>query len=221
MGIRGNRNGAAKYPALELFKYQKSYKVLKGKTNVWLLGSGEYMNNFARFIILVSMIGLFSFAGFAQKVNTMTIKVYFTDSTDNANFEDCGKVRAVERTIPKTKAVAKAALNELFKGPTKEETDAGLYSFFSKDSASILKNINVKGGNAYVNFDKWILENLGNATTSCGSASFVSEIETTLKQFRSIKKVFYAIEKDPAAYYEWMQVGECPKELKNCDNSKF
>ncbi len=179
------------------------------------------MKTVLKLVAFALLISLFSIPVFAQQGKTMTIKIYFTDTNDNPNMEDCGKVKAVHRTVLKTKAVAKAALNELFKGPTKEENDAGLFSFFSNDSKSILKNINVKNGYAYVNFDGWILENMGNATTSCGSSSFLSEIETTLKQFPTIKKVFYAIEKDPFEYYEWMQVGECPKELKNCENSNF
>lgn len=173
------------------------------------------------FIWTLLLVALFSVSVFAQKEKTMTIKVYFGDSNNNPNIEDCSKVKAVYRKVPKTKAVARAALNELFKGPTKEEKEAGLFSWFSSDSKHILKNITIKNGNAYVDFDKWITENMGNATTSCGGANFISEIETTLKQFPTVKKVFYAIEKNPLEFYEWMQIGECPEELKNCDNSNF
>lgn len=179
------------------------------------------MKNFIKINVLVLFLTLFSFSTFAQKQETMTIKVYFGDSNDNPNIEDCSKVKAVTRTIPKTKAVARAALNELFKGPTKEEKEAGLFSWFSEDSKHILKNITIKNGNAYINFDRWVQENLGGATSSCGGANFISEIETTLKQFPTVKQVFYAIEKDPLEFYEWMQYGECPEELKNCDNSNF
>lgn len=179
------------------------------------------MRNTLKFVLLILLISLFSFSAFAQKEKMMTIKVYFGDSNDNPNIEDCSKVKAVYRKVPKTKAVARVALNELFKGPTKKEKEAGLFSWFTKDSKHILKNITIKNGYAYVNFDKWVLEHMGNATTSCGGANFISEIETTLKQFPTVKKVFYAIEKNPLEFYDWMQVGECPMELKNCDNSNF
>jgi hypothetical protein len=26
---------------------------------------------------------------------------------------------------------------------------------------------------------------------------------------------------DPSHFYDWMQVGECPKELRNCDAANF
>jgi len=41
---------------------------------------------------------------------------------------DCELVFAVMRTIPKTKAVARAAIEELLKGPTQEEISQGYYS---------------------------------------------------------------------------------------------
>jgi hypothetical protein len=42
-----------------------------------------------------------------------------------------------------------------------------------------------------------------------------------LTQFKTIKKVFYAIEGNPADFYDWVQVGECPSELKNCSGKNF
>lgn len=150
----------------------------------------------------------------------MTLKIYFGDSKDNPDFEDCKKVRAVERKVPKTQSVARAALNELFKGPTEEEKKSGLNSWFSEKSKHILKDINIKDGNAYVDLDEWVIQNLGGATTSCGGANFSAEIETTLKQFPTIKKVFYSIEGNSTEFYSWQQM-DCPKELKDCDSSKL
>ena len=147
-----------------------------------------------------------------------TLKVYFSDSKDNPDFDDCKKVRAVERKVPKTQGVAKAALNELFKGPTKEEMDDKLSSFFTNDSKDILKSITIKDGNAYVDLDKWVIQNLGATTTSCGGAGFSAQIETTLKQFPTIKNIFYSIEGNTTEFYSWQQM-DCPKDLKGCDYS--
>lgn len=151
----------------------------------------------------------------------MTVKIFLSDENDNPNFEDCGKVRAVERIIPKTKMVAKAALDELVKGATEAEKKQNLISIFSAETASIIKKVNIKKGTAYVNLDEWVIKNLGTATTSCGSFMFVTPIEKTLMQFPTVKRVFFAIEGKPLDYYDWMQVGECPKELKNCDGTNF
>lgn len=149
--------------------------------------------------------------------DTMEVKVFFSagDGTD------CSEVRAVTRTVPQTQSVATAALRELFKGPTQEEKKTGMSSFFSEDTKDILDRVNVKDGAAYVNLDGSVIQKLGNATSSCGSQAFTASVEETLKQFPTVKKVFFAIEGSPRDYYDWVQIGECPEELRNCDASNF
>ena len=55
---------------------------------------------------------------FGQRSQTMTVNVYFHNEKFNPNHEDCTKVFPTKRVIPRTKAVARAALDELFKGTT-------------------------------------------------------------------------------------------------------
>lgn len=162
----------------------------------------------------------FTSAGFAQNNETIRIKLYFLNEKFDPHLEDCTKVHAVERAIPKTQAIAKAALEELFKGVTPEESAKGFVSFSPEETAGILKSVKIKNKAAYINFNKNVYEQMGNATTSCGSG-FFSSIEKTLFQFPTIKKVFYAVEGSPRDFYEWVQIGECPKELKNCSGKEF
>ena len=155
----------------------------------------------------------------AQTKDTMTVKVFFHNEKFNPNQEDCRKVYPTTRTTPKTKAVARAALEELFKGTTEEERNNEFWSFPSEDTRDIISGINVKGGVAYLNFKKVVFEKLGNTTSSCGGG-FYSSIEATLKQFPSIRKVVYAVEGDADDFYEWVQVGECPH-WKHCNSRNF
>jgi len=172
--------------------------------------------------ILISILLLFvlTVVSFPQKTETMTIKLYFLNEKMNPNLEDCRDVKPVTRTIPKTKAVANAALEELLKGVTPEEAKNGFVSFTPEETKGILKSIKIKNKTAYINFNKNVYEQMGTATTSCGGG-FFSSVEETLFQFPTIKKVFYAIEGKPADFYDWVQVGECPKELKNCSGKDF
>jgi spore germination protein GerM len=163
---------------------------------------------------------LLAFSGIvsAQKNDTMTIKVYFHPDKLDPEILDCQKVAPVTRTIPKTAAVATASLEELFKGPMAAE--AKDYSGFGPpETIGILKSVKVKNGGAYVNFTK-LYEQMGNATSSCGGG-FFSTIEATLKQFPTIKRVYYAVEGDTNGFYEWVQVGECPHGKKHCAASNF
>lgn len=170
---------------------------------------------------LVFFLLLFSFGVFAQKGETMKIKLYFGNEKLNPEMQYCSEVFPVEREIPKTAAVATAALEELFKGVTPAEAAKGYHSFTPAETKDILKRINIKNGAAYVNFNKVVYQQLGVATTSCGGSFFFSSLEKTLRQFPTIKKIFYAIDGSPRDFYEWVQVGECPKELRNCSNKNF
>lgn len=152
---------------------------------------------------------------------TTTVKVYFGDLKRNPNSDPCSLVFPVNRVVPKTSAVAKAALEQLFMGPTEKEKADGYYSWFTPESKSILKSINIKNKTAYVNLHANTFAILsGSVSTSCGSQQFLAEMENTILQFPTIKKVFFAVNGNPQDFYEFLQY-ECPEELKNCDASNF
>lgn len=169
-------------------------------------------------IILLLSIVAFPILISAQ---TTEVKIYLENSRLDNNSQDCGKVFPVTRKVLKTKAVARAALEELFKGVTAEEKAKEYHSIFSEESKSILIRLNIKKGAAYINFRESIKEAANGASSSCGSETFYAQVEETLKQFPTVKKIFYAIEGKPEDFYDWMQVGECPKELKNCSGKNF
>jgi spore germination protein GerM len=157
-----------------------------------------------------------------QSPRTTSVKVYFSNDKLIPGGEDCtGKVFPVTRRVPKTAAVARAALEQLLGGPTESEKAKGYWSWFTEETKSVLLGVKVKNKTAYVNFkDLMAFPHQGNATTSCGSTHFLAQLDKTLKQFPGIKRVFYAMEGDPEAFYGWLQF-DCPDELKNCDKTNF
>ncbi len=171
--------------------------------------------------LLCLMLSLTFFASVAtgQKVETMTIKLYFHSDKLDPEWDHCNKVYPVTRTIPKTAAVASAALEELLKGPTTEEAKS-FSGFAPPETNGIVKSVKVKNGAAFMNFTKAVYQQMGNATTSCGGG-FFSMVEATLMQFPTIKKVYYAIEGSTNDFYEWVQVGECPYSKKICASTNF
>lgn len=165
----------------------------------------------------IALLGLLLFTTVCAAQQTMTIKVYFSNNKNG--FDDCTKVQPVMRSIPRTSAVAKAALEQLLAGPTEQERAQGYFSWFSQDTKSALLGVKVKNKTAYVNL-KDIRQTITNASSSCGSTILMAQLETTLKQFPSIKRAFFAIEGSPEEFYGFQQM-ECPDELKNCDQSNF
>ena len=168
----------------------------------------------------VIIFSCFIAAAAAQKPATMTIKVFFHNEKQNPNQEDCRKVFPTERTIPKTPAVARAALDEFLKGMTEEERKREFWSFSPEETKDVVLKLNVKNGAAYLNFNKSVYEKLGSATTSCGGGFFPG-LEATLTQFPTIKNVYYAIEGNANEFYDWVQVGECPHGKKHCSSKNF
>ena len=181
------------------------------------------MTKFGKIKIAVFLLfaAIFVTPAFAQGTGSMKVKLYFTDTLNNSDLEDCGKVRAVTRSIPKTKAPAATVLRELFQGATKDEEAAGLSSAFKPETADVLISVNIKNGSAYVNLRETIYEKMSFVSSSCGGLTFHAPILATLRQFPAVKRVYYAIEGHPADYYEWTQAGECPDEIKDCSGKNF
>jgi hypothetical protein len=119
---------------------------------------------------------------------TMTIKVFFNNEQKNPGAGDCNLVFPVERTILKTTAIARAALEELLKGPNEEDQKAGYFT--SINSGVKLQKITIKDSTAYADFDEQLEFQMGG---SCRVAAISAQIRETLKQFPSIKNVVISI----------------------------
>jgi spore germination protein GerM len=117
----------------------------------------------------------------------MKVKVYFNNSKMDPEIS-CNKVFAVEREIPKTLAVANAALNELLNGPTDAEKDLG---FFTSINEGIkVHNLTIKNGTAMADFDEQLEYQVGG---SCRVSAIRAQITETLKQFSTVKNVIISI----------------------------
>ncbi|MGI5827433.1 MAG: GerMN domain-containing protein [Patescibacteria group bacterium] len=155
----------------------------------------------------------------AQPNNPKTVVVYFNNSRRNQEPTECGIVFGTERIVPGTEDTIKAALEQLFMGPTQSEKEQGYTSFFSDKTRGILQSVRVEGRTAYVDL-KDIRNIIPNASTSCGSQEFLAQVGETIKHYRTVDKVIYAINGDPETFYEWIQLG-CSEENNNCDSTPF
>jgi len=79
---------------------------------------------------------------------TMVVKVFFHKGEDT----DPAVVVARDRTVPRSVKVATAALGQLLAGPTAAESRAGYWSFFSSDTAGMLRSVRVAEGTGYADF---------------------------------------------------------------------
>jgi spore germination protein GerM len=150
---------------------------------------------------------------------TTTLKVYFGKEDLGEGDAACSRVAAVVRQVPRTQRVARAALQELFRGPTPKERAEGYRSWFSEDTRAILKDVRIEGRTAYVDLHD-LRQLIPGATSSCGSAEFFAQVEATLKQFPTVERVVLAIEGQPRLFYDWMEL-ECVETNDYCDARRF
>ncbi len=117
---------------------------------------------------------------------TMTVEAFFTTATTAS---DCKAVSAVTRRVPVTQAVARAALEELLKGPSTDEADSGLGT--NIPSGTTLRSVSIENGVATVEFSEG-LDSM--VSGSCNVSVIRSQIEETLKQFTSVTSVVILVE---------------------------
>lgn len=120
-------------------------------------------------------------------VEAMTVKAYFNNSNMDPEFS-CNKVFPVQRAVPKTQAVGRAALEELLKGVTDLEKDAG---FFTSINPGVkIQSLIIENGTAKVDFDQQLEFQIGG---SCRVSSIRAQITETLKQFPTVNNVVISI----------------------------
>lgn len=117
---------------------------------------------------------------------TTTVKAYF--STNENAAVDCAKVTPIERMLPKTEGVARAALEVLLLGLTDMEKTAG---FLTSIPAGVkIQNLEITNTVAKVDFNDALQKDVAG---SCKVTAIRAQIEQTLKQFPTVKSVVISI----------------------------
>ena len=120
----------------------------------------------------------------------MVVKISLSDSRFvNEPYFDCSKTIALEREVPKTQAVARAALEALLRGAIKEEINQGFVS--NINSGVRIQSLTIKDGLAKVDFDEQLEFQVGG---SCRVAAIRAQITETLKQFSTVNSVIISID---------------------------
>lgn len=118
-----------------------------------------------------------------------TVKIFFGNIVFDPDVADCEKAYEIERRIPKTESVARGALEELLKGPTKAEDDKGFITSINKGVK--IQKLVIENGTAKVDFDSQLEYQTGG---SCRVAAIRNQIKQTLLQFPSVSSVLISID---------------------------
>lgn len=164
------------------------------------------------------IIDTFTLSGSEPFARETDAVVYFGNDQLNPNAE-CATVYPVSRDIAGHPDPRFAVLSELLRGPAEQEREEGYSSFFSAETADALRSLSVQNGTAYVNLAD-LRQVIPNASSSCGSAALMAQIETTLMQFPGVDRVIVAFDGSTQDFYDWIQVG-CSEENDFCNDDPF
>jgi hypothetical protein len=115
----------------------------------------------------------------------------------------CARVYALHRRVPAPSVLA-GAMRALVAGPTTAERRRGYGGWFSVLTAGSVRSAHVARGVAYVDFRDF-RRVIPNASSSCGSALLLAQLDRTAKQFPSVRRTIYSFNGSRPAFYEWLQ----------------
>jgi hypothetical protein len=115
----------------------------------------------------------------------------------------CARVYPLPRTVT-TPRVLTGAMRALLAGPTAAERRRGYGGWFSSKTANKLRAVHIRGGIGYVDFHD-LRGVIPNASSSCGSALLLAQLNKTATQFPSVRRAIYSFNGDRRAFYEWLQ----------------
>jgi hypothetical protein len=95
----------------------------------------------------------------------------------------------------------------LLAGPTATERRRGYGGWFSGRTSGFLRSVTLTGGTAYVDF-RDLRRVIPNASSSCGSALLLAQLDRTATQFPSVRRAVYSLAGSRTAFYEWLQLAE-------------
>ncbi len=119
----------------------------------------------------------------------LVVQVFFGNSEKDPQALDCSRVYPVERRIPPTDAVARAAIEELLAGPTPEERRQGYFT--SLKQGVPIRKLEIENGTAWIDFGRAFEEGVAG---SCRVEAVRAQVERTLLQFPSVHSVRITVE---------------------------
>lgn len=120
--------------------------------------------------------------------NKLSVQIFLGNTREDPQSIRCDQSYPLTRIIPRTTQTARAAIEELLKGPTGVEEREGYFTSINKDVK--IQSLTVEQGIAKIDFDSTLEQGIGG---SCRVTMIRSQIIQTLTQFSSVKKVIISI----------------------------
>jgi hypothetical protein len=129
-----------------------------------------------------------------------TVRIFLTRGDPGAR---CSRVVPLARRVT-GRAVLAGAIRALLRGPTASEARRGYGGWFSHRTVGYLRSVRVRNGVAAIDFRDFHRV-IPNASSSCGSALLLAQLDRTATQFPTISRTVYSFDGSSRAFYEWLQ----------------
>lgn len=133
--------------------------------------------------------------------NSVEVLVFF----GVAGSSECDEVESYPRLIPVDSDPVRGAFDALLAGPLSAETRAT--SWFSTATAGAVLSTDLVGGVLTVDMAD-LSRVIPNASSSCGSSAFLSQLQATAFQFEEVEEVIFLFEGSCDRLVEFLQM-EC------------
>jgi hypothetical protein len=120
----------------------------------------------------------------AAQLEKNTVTVFYGNSKKDSSSANCGTTYPLERNVPKTIGIGRAALEILFLDPIDSEKEEGYFSSLPQDME--LNYLRVADGVAYVDLFSELFSGI---TDECSIVRIKSQIANTLKEMLNVNDV--------------------------------
>jgi hypothetical protein len=131
----------------------------------------------------------------------ITVSAFFSRGDPGPS---CRRVFARPRSVV-VPGVLRGAVTQLLRGPTAAERRLGYGGWFSARTVGMLRSVRIARGVAYVDF-RDLRPVIPNASSSCGSALLLAQLNRTATQFATVDRAVYSINGSRKTFYEWLQL---------------
>jgi spore germination protein GerM len=118
---------------------------------------------------------------------------------------DCADTEVVRRPATPGTDPLGDALAQLLAGPTPQEDETGHHSWFSGATADLLTGAWIADGIAHVAFSPALAQVIPNASSSCGSAGLMAQLDATVHAVPGVTGAVYSFDGVASAFSEWLQ----------------
>ena len=134
------------------------------------------------------------------RVDRAAVNVFAPRGAPSTN---CARVLPLARRVAKP-AVLTGGMRALVAGPTTSERARGYGGWFSARTAGSVRSVRISRQIAYVDFHDFS-RLIPNASSSCGSAMLLAQLDRTATQFPTVDRALYSFNGSRRAFYEWLQ----------------